>query len=192
MKAEVRRAFKIYTQNEELARALMLLLRKISLPSEVLPAYTGERESPSLFDLDTVPLPVPPPDTLLAIGEKPRPEAPFPYLPRPFLSEVLLSLCKEMSKKRPHGSFFSLAEAGKSIFRNGERLSLSKTEYALFLPLFHHIGEEVSKEALADAAGIEDKKSLPVYMYHLRKKLESDGGRYLVAVRSRGYLLKAP
>ena len=67
--------------------------------------------------------------------------------------------------------------------------ALSDTEWALLHLLWS--GEDVPSEQIADLLWHKTAKEsgLPVYIHHLRKKVERDGKRRLLSLRGKGYRL---
>lgn len=74
---------------------------------------------------------------------------------------------------------------------DGRPLALSPRENALLFALYEADGAPVCRETLLARVFGEgaDPGVLPVYICHLRRKLEGDGRRMLRAVRGRGYAL---
>jgi DNA-binding winged helix-turn-helix (wHTH) protein len=91
---------------------------------------------------------------------------------------------------------FELDAPRGRLFRGAVRVRLSDAQFAILLQLVSHVGEVVSKDALADAAWrgtAVTGNSLDQAISRLRKTLESgrDRMRYIETVPSRGYRFTA-
>jgi two-component system response regulator VicR len=127
------------------------------------------------------------------------------YITKPFLPQELLLRIGAVLRRTYHfeekGQFVRLGEnivsmdAG-TVVRNGNEISLTAKELALFKILFRNRGKIVTTDMLCDALwpdgsfGLES--SLIVHMRHLREKVEADPSkpRYLITVRGLGYKLE--
>ncbi len=114
--------------------------------------------------------------------------APFPVLHRPFrIGELrrLLTSAEEGSPLTPSADF-------RTLLLEGETVTLTEREAHLFRLLYEADGAPVPRGVLALALfpGAEDADgSLSVYIHYLRKKLERNGKRRLLAHRGGGYSL---
>lgn len=92
---------------------------------------------------------------------------------------------------------FDLDAARGRLFRGAARVPMSDPQTTILLHLISHVGEVVSKHALANAvwrgAAVTDN-SLDQVISRLRKTLGSsqDGTRYIETVPNRGYRFAAP
>ncbi|MBF1269021.1 MAG: winged helix-turn-helix domain-containing protein, partial [Oribacterium parvum] len=83
-----------------------------------------------------------------------------------------------------------------TVIRQGEKLSLTAKELALFSILYRNKGKIVTTDTLCDALwpdgnfGLES--SLLVHMRHLREKIEKEPSKpvFLLTVRGLGYKLE--
>ncbi len=85
--------------------------------------------------------------------------------------------------------------AARAALLGGRQIPLSEKEYALFSALWAAHGGAVAQEDLLAAgwgtcAGTMDPGILAVTLHSLRRKVEGDGRRRIVAVRGRGYALR--
>ena len=114
--------------------------------------------------------------------------APFPVLRRPFrIAELrhLLALPEEEGPLAPSADF-------RTLTLDGETVTLTEREAQLLRLLYEAGGEPVSRRALSLALFPEAEDadgSLTVYIHYLRKKLERNGKRRLLAHRGGGYSL---
>ena len=79
-------------------------------------------------------------------------------------------------------------EAGRKIWRDGEELTLTAREWAIFECLIHRLGTIVSKakleETLYNFGSEVESNAVEVYVSRLRKKL---GGEHIRTLRGLGY-----
>lgn len=110
-------------------------------------------------------------------------DLPFPFLREDFLAAVKCLL----SQKAPP------LEEGYIRLPEGEPLLLTQTEWMLFCLLFEAGTDGITSRALAEKLWHSEEKaaSLPVYIHHLRRKLEADGKKRLLSLRGCGYRLMA-
>jgi two-component system response regulator MprA len=123
------------------------------------------------------------------------------YLPKPFALDELLARLRALLRRVPgSGGPLSYADVsveplGHRAWRAGNRLDLTRTEFAL-LELFVSSAERVlsRSEILVAVWGYDfgpNSNSLEVYVGYLRRKLE-DGGRprLIHTVRGVGYVMR--
>jgi two-component system response regulator MprA len=123
------------------------------------------------------------------------------YLPKPFALDELLARLRALLRRVPSAdgplaySDVVLDPQGHRAWRAGERLDLTRTEFAL-LELFLRSPERVltRSETLIEVWGYDfgpTSNSLEVYIGYLRRKLEESGRPRLVhTVRGVGYVLR--
>ncbi len=126
------------------------------------------------------------------------------YLPKPFEPrELLLRLRALMRRTTPAtaepptnvrlGTLTFDAARGELAGPAGI-VRLTGGETALLTELARHIGEALSREAIAAALGMDDasERAIDVQVTRLRRKIEPDPRepRFLFTVRGRGYVLK--
>lgn len=109
--------------------------------------------------------------------------------------DTVFSLCA-------HEEYHGIADAreyrcndqSRTVAYNGNTVSLTDKEYALFQILLDSIGEIVSKQELTAQLWTEgNNNACQVYMAYLRGKLERIAGPgVLVSVRGKGYMLRRP
>lgn len=107
--------------------------------------------------------------------------------------ETVFSLC---AQEEYHGAAqeYRCNDRSKTVTYNGNTVSLTDKEYALFQILLDSIGEIVSKQKLTQLLWNEgNNNACQVYMTYLRGKLERIAGPgVLVSVRGKGYMLRRP
>ena len=109
-------------------------------------------------------------------------------LPFPFLRENFFAAVKSLLSQKEA----SLGE-GFICLPEGEPLLLTQTERLLFCLLFKAGEKGITSRALAEGLWHSEERaaSLPVYIHHLRCKLEADGKKRLLSLRGSGYRLLA-
>ncbi|MBE6635663.1 MAG: winged-helix domain-containing protein [Ruminococcaceae bacterium] len=81
-----------------------------------------------------------------------------------------------------------LLPAERSVALDGRHIRLTAQEYKLLWLLYSEHGEYVSRERITkEVFGTGGDSLINVYIHYLRKKLESDGRRLIVASRKHGY-----
>ena len=116
------------------------------------------------------------------------PSLPFPVLGRPFPMEVW----RRAVRGEGQGSAVTYAD-GRLLLPDGSTVVFTGREDALFSLLYEANGAPVARERLAEAVfpdAAEPEKSLNVYIHYLRKKLEGNGRRAILAHRGGGYSLR--
>ena len=127
------------------------------------------------------------------------------YITKPFLPEELILRIAAVLRRTCHleekeqgvqlGESLVSIDAG-TVIRQGEKLSLTAKELALFSILYRNKGKIVTTDTLCDALwpdgnfGLES--SLLVHMRHLREKIEKEPSKpvFLLTVRGLGYKLE--
>lgn len=113
--------------------------------------------------------------------------APFPVLHRPFRMEEW-----RRAVQTPDAPVLSMNKDGTAVLLDGESVALTSREAALLSLLFEADGRPVSREALTRAVfpdADDPDASLNVYVHYLRKKLERNRKRVILAHRGGGYSL---
>jgi len=125
------------------------------------------------------------------------------YLPKPFSSRELVARLRAILRRAKissgetgrvaHGQI-SLEPGSQSIFRNGEPVPVTATEFFIAELLLRSAGKVVSKEELTEKAlgrrlSAYDR-SLDTHMANLRRKLGTadDGSPLIKTVRGQGYI----
>ena len=110
-------------------------------------------------------------------------DVPFPFLREDFLSAAA-ALLSERESALPE-RYIRLPQ--------GEALLLTHTEWELFCVLYEAGDAGITSAALAERLWQSKEKAsgLPVYVHHLRRKLEADGKKRLLSLRGSGYRLLA-
>ncbi len=81
-----------------------------------------------------------------------------------------------------------LLPSDKSVIFEGQRIRLTAQEYKLIELLYSGRGEYVSRERItAEVFGTGGDSLINVYIHYLRKKLEINGQRLILASRKHGY-----
>lgn len=124
------------------------------------------------------------------------------YLPKPFEPQELLLrleaiLRRTMQAPTQEGTLqlgalsFNLSQ-GLLSDGNGAAITLTDTERELLLTLAQKAGQVITREDLADIAGVNSERAIDVQILRLRRKLESDAKepRILQTVRGQGYVLR--
>lgn len=126
------------------------------------------------------------------------------YLTKPFDPRELLLRINAILRRRPRpvveetprqirfGDFLFDLER-QELTCNDEPVYLTTAEQDLLQALARQAGDAVSRDALAEALGIEGgARAVDVQMTRLRKKIEADPRqpRYLLTVRGTGYTLR--
>jgi two-component system KDP operon response regulator KdpE len=131
------------------------------------------------------------------------------YLTKPFGVEELLARVRALlrrayqEKPRPEGDIRHFNElevdlAGHVVRRNGAKVHLSRTEFALLKQLIMHKGKVLTHRMLLQSIwGAQyggEAEYLRVYINRLRQKLEADPAqpRYLLTEPGVGYTFVAP
>ncbi len=99
---------------------------------------------------------------------------------------------KGVLEKKEAVLLFPEGENGSYVLLDGEKVVLSKTEYALLKTLYDAGGAYVGRDTLlCSIFGDEVSQSaLNVYIHYLRKKLEKGERRLILSSRTGGYALK--
>ncbi len=113
---------------------------------------------------------------------------PFPVLRRPFPMAAWRRAvrCEDREAAATYGG-------GRILFPDGSAVLLTGREDALFSLLYEANGAPVARERLTAAVfpdAAEPEKSLNVYIHYLRKKIERNGKRAILAHRGGGYSLR--
>ena len=123
------------------------------------------------------------------------------YITKPFRLQELLSriraLLRRAEKKAPQqkaSGLFLLDFEQSRLYKEGQEIALTPAEYRLFVLLFQHEGQIITRQQLLstlwDNAGeFVDDNTLTVYIRRLREKLERDPSHptFLQTVRGTGY-----
>lgn len=109
-------------------------------------------------------------------------------LHRPFPISEAVGFCEGHAVRRG----ILLPEGAAAVLLDGEHIPLSRLEYALISRLLAEQGSFVSRSTLfCEVFGGEgDEGIVNVYIHYLRKKLERDGIRRILALRGKGYAIQ--
>ncbi len=128
------------------------------------------------------------------------------YLNKPFEPKVLVLRIRAMLRRTaapvsiiaaagpiPLGEAAFDMERGE-LWSRGLQVRLTGGEAALLMALARNANSVLSREDIAEALGMDDssERAIDVQVTRLRRKIEADPRepRYLMTVRSRGYVLK--
>jgi DNA-binding response OmpR family regulator len=132
------------------------------------------------------------------------------YMVKPYSLRELISRVRALLR-RTYGELAAAPGAGQLafgdveldlerllVYRQGQLVDLTPTEFRLLRYLAAHPGRPFSREALIEAvwgydSTVGSARTVDVHIRHLREKLEEDPAnpRYLVTVRGVGYKLEA-
>jgi DNA-binding response OmpR family regulator len=128
------------------------------------------------------------------------------YLVKPFAYEELAARLRALTR-RSNGSTpmagrtlrcgpIVLDDAARSVSVAGKRVDLSPREFAMLECFLRHQGQVLTRDQLLDHAWPHGVEVLPgsvdAYVYFLRRKLGSEGGRLIETVRGTGYRMVKP
>lgn len=128
------------------------------------------------------------------------------YVVKPYSLRELISRIRALLR-RSYGELAAASEPGRLsfgdveldldrllVYRQGQLIELTPTEFRLLRYLLSHPGRPLSREALIESAwgydsSVGSARTVDVHMRHLREKVEEDPAnpRYLVTVRGVGY-----
>lgn len=126
------------------------------------------------------------------------------YLTKPFnFSELVARVRALLRRRRPSELVMlsvddvTLDPVTRLVHRAGRKIDLTQKEFALLEYFMRHSGEILTRAMIAervwDFTWDRLTNVIDVYVNHLRRKLEHDGGARLIhAVRGAGYVLRAP
>lgn len=183
----------IFSRDAEHARLVELIARDYYTKTKVFSVYSENESAKAsllIFDADTVTPPVGLSSRVICFSR--RKEAPHGYtlLPRPFAVDTLRALLGNGGEGGKQSSLY-LHHDKNAVELDGETVALTPQEYALLSLLYKANGEAVSRPALQSAVfDGKTKDALNVYIHYLRKKLEKNGKKRIVALRGKGYALK--
>lgn len=132
------------------------------------------------------------------------------YITKPFRREELLARVRAQLRKvkkvvnikedeiieRKKVGDLELDEKQQVFYRGDRMLQLTKGEFKMLLFLFNRPGELISREELLKEvwgyqALEQETNTIDMFVYNLRKKLEEEGEKRIIATRhGRGYTLK--
>ena len=124
------------------------------------------------------------------------------YLTKPFSFEVLLARLRALSRRvtdtRPpvlESGRLRLDPATHEVWRNGEPVTLTRTEFSFLALLMRRPGQVMAREVILDTVWGFDKtiegNTIDAFVHLLRKKVERDGEPKMIhTVRGIGYVLR--
>lgn len=127
------------------------------------------------------------------------------YLPKPFALDELLARLRALTRRTEDlvGSDadslsvgdLRLDPAARRVWRNGDEVDLSKTEFDLLELLMRNTGIVLEHSTIYERIwGYDfgpDSKNLAVYIGYLRRKIDSNGAQPLIhTIRGVGYTLR--
>lgn len=181
----------VFSEDAEEGRLAELLLRERFAETHLLTAYDdfiARNAAVAIFDLDSI---IPPADLssrVITFGRKKKENNPYPFFLRPYPVTAMRALIGSRTASKKHTFYLSKKERTAEI--DGEKIALSKQEYALLLRLYEANGEKVSREELLRLLFSDrTEENLNVYIHYLRKKLEKGGRRLIFSYRGEGYAL---
>jgi two-component system OmpR family response regulator len=126
------------------------------------------------------------------------------YVTKPFDLDELVARVHVLLKRgrtevrrseRLRAGKVELDEATHEVWRNGELIPLSATEFALLRYLMVNAGRVLSKAQILDHVWKFDFQGdsgiVETYIYYLRRKLDGPDDQLIRTVRGAGYLLRA-
>ncbi len=129
---------------------------------------------------------------LLCSTTRTRPaDCPHLWADRPFRPARLLALLD--LAEEPKTSTLLPYPDRPCVLVGEEEVALSAREHALLMALWEANGAFLTREELLTRVWSDEETDLGVvnvYIHYLRKKIETDGRRYIYAARGRGYQLK--
>jgi DNA-binding response OmpR family regulator len=123
------------------------------------------------------------------------------YLVKPFVFDELLARVRALIRRKYEAKspVISIADmeidtTQRLVRRNGERIELSRREYALLELLAAKVGQVVTRQAIWESVyefeSEADSNVVDVFIGHLRKKIEREGlPRLIHTRRGHGYVL---
>ena len=119
-----------------------------------------------------------------------------PFEPRELLLRLHAILRRARQEEKPVHQPLSLGRwvydpARDSLIKGDDVLRLTDVEARLMRVLALHAGRAVSREALREAGGAVNDRTIDVQITRLRRKIEDDtrNPRYLITMRGEGYCL---
>ena len=124
------------------------------------------------------------------------------YLPKPFDPRELLARINAILRRTTSEHVSAEIRVGdlllllgnRSVFVNGEAITLTSIEYDLLVMLAKQPGKSISRDDLAAVLGrrlLPFDRTIDMHVVNLRKKIGrlSDGSQRILTVRSSGYML---
>jgi DNA-binding response OmpR family regulator len=122
------------------------------------------------------------------------------YLTKPFTFEELLARLRALVRRSPmtrqtvlRAADLTLDPVSHRVTRSGNRINLTRTEYAILAVLMRHVEEVVSRTRLMESVWgtpPDSRSVLDVHVSHLRRKIDVAGTVLLIhTIRGSGYLV---
>jgi len=183
----------VFSTDIEEGRLAELLLRERYAHTELLTEYddaVARNASLLVFDTDTVTPPYDLAVRVITFGRTRGEHPPYPFLSRPYSVAAMRALIGVGGTAKADTVGFYLSQKERVAEVDGERIPLTKQEYALLLRLYEATGDTVSRDILLESLFSErTEENLNVYIHYLRKKLEKSGKRLIFSSRGKGYAL---
>jgi two-component system, OmpR family, response regulator len=126
------------------------------------------------------------------------------YLTKPFSVEELVArvqvILRRVGKQSPGKTYrcgpLTLNDAAHLVFRDGQRVDLSPTEYKLLRFLLRNTGRVLNRDQILDHVWdydfVGETNVVDTYIHTLRKKVDRGQPRLIQTVRGIGYRMTAP
>ncbi len=128
------------------------------------------------------------------------------YVTKPFSLEEVLARIRAVLRRARSGALpppprlqvadLELDEESHEVWRAGERVQLSPTEFKLLRYLMTNVGRVLSKEQILDYVWNYDfqgdTRIVESYVSYLRRKVDTADPRLIHTIRSVGYVLRLP
>ena len=120
-----------------------------------------------------------------------------PFSPRELVARIKALLRRTEGRRQQIGPIL-IDYTGHEVYRDGQRVQLTPTEFKLLATLASEPGRAFSRQELLDRVWGEesfgDPRTVDVHVRHLREKLERNPSQpeWILTVRGHGYKLNAP
>ncbi len=183
----------VISKNADFAQFVRLTLLEKIRPVTIVSGTDIPTSDIYVVDLDTV---EPPTDlcgkVLLCSAVLPRPvNSPHLWADRPFRPARLLALL-DLTEDKDAPALIPYHDR-PCVLANDREIMLSAKEHALLMALWDVRGTYVSREELLSRVWGDEETDpgvVNVYIHYLRRKLETDGQKRILASRGRGYMIK--
>ncbi|EKP95481.1 response regulator with CheY-like receiver domain and winged-helix DNA-binding domain [Thermaerobacter subterraneus DSM 13965] len=120
-----------------------------------------------------------------------------PFSPRELVARIKALLRRTEGRRQQIGPIV-IDYAGHEVYRDGQRVALTPTEFKLLATLAAEPGRAFTRQELLDRVWGEeafgDPRTVDVHVRHLREKLERNPSQpeWILTVRGHGYKLNSP